>query len=500
MKRVAIWAAVSSLPQAKKVSLEDQLNQGRAHAERHNAQVVAELVVPGESRDIVLFEEACRRIDAYARLDGLISTKGIDVLVYLDRSRLGRTAALSMAVAELCNRAGILLYEMESPPSSMEFVQADHSHMLIGAIKSVDAQQEIRKIQDRHRKGMAGRVEKGKMPGKVNFGYLPVYEAGRLTGYAIDEDAASTIRLIVSLYLDNGYGAANIADHLNRLGRTAPAGGLWGHSQITFLLRRIWRYAGFAELNVHSKTGRPYVRATGNWPAIISEDTARRVVAEREARNSTRRSVHTVYRFTRMVYCGVCGSRLHASTKYRDWTKADGTAGHYEHVSYRCPAEHVMVGEKKITKALSAWIEKFTSHPAARAAWLNQPTIDQSAAIMADIDRLNATIDKLNAGITKADIDYYSHGALGEDSARYQAIVSALKKQITAAQAEITTLQDRLHEEERNSQREQRLDDITEHTLRYLTMDDIRTANAWLRDRFAVTVEARRVTDIQILV
>lgn len=50
MKRVAIWAAVSSLPQAKKVSLEDQLAQGRAHAERHNATVVAELVVPGESR------------------------------------------------------------------------------------------------------------------------------------------------------------------------------------------------------------------------------------------------------------------------------------------------------------------------------------------------------------------------------------------------------------------------------------------------------------------
>lgn len=499
MKRVAIWAAVSSLPQAKKVSLDDQLATGRSHAAQHGASVVAELVVPGESRDIVLFEEACRRIKAYEQLQGLISNRSIDVLIYLDRSRLGRTAALSMAVAELCNRAGILLYEMESPPPTMDFVQADHSHMLIGAIKSVDAQQEIRKIQDRHRKGMAGRVEKGRMPGKVNFGYLPTYEAGRLTGYAIDEDAASTIRLIVLLYLDNGYGATNIADHLNRLGRVAPAGGQWGHSQVTFLLRRIWRYAGFAELNVYTKTNRPYIRAKGTWPSIISEDTARRVVAEREARNSTRRSVHTVYRFTRMVYCGVCGSRLHASTKYRDWIKADGTAGHYEHVSYRCPAEHVMVGEKKIAKALHGLLQTIIEKPETAEAWINRPTIDQSAAIMADIDRLNATIDKLNAGITKADIDYYSHGALGEDSARYQAIVSALKKQVTAAQVEITTLQDRLHEEERNSLREQRLDDITEHTLRYLEMEDVRTANAWLRDRFQVAVESRRVTDIQIL-
>lgn len=499
MKRVAIWAAVSSLPQAKKVSLDDQLATGRAHAERHSAVIVAELVVPGESRDIVLFEEACRRIAAYEQLQGLINNRSIDVLIYLDRSRLGRTAALSMAVAELCNRAGILLYEMDSPPASMEFVQADHSHMLIGAIKSVDAQQEIRKIQDRHRRGMAGRVEKGKMPGKVNWGYVPQYEHGKLSGYAIDEDAAATIRLIVSLYLDNGYGALNIADHLNRLGRPAPEGGQWGHSQITFLLRRVWRYAGYAELNVYTKTNRPYIRAKGNWPAIITEEQARAVIAERDARNSTRRSVHTVYRFTRMVYCSVCGSRLHASTKRRDWLRDDGSSGHYESTYYRCPAEHVMIVENKITKAVTAFVIAIDEQPEFRAAWIDRPTIDNSAAIMTDIERINATIDRLTAGMAKADIDYYGRGALAEDAPRYQAIVSALKKQIAAAQAEITTLQDRLHDEERNSQREQRVDDITANTLRYLQMDDARTANAWLRVRFQITVEPKRVTDIQIL-
>lgn len=84
MKRVAIWAAVSSLPQAKKVSLDDQLASGRSHAALHNASVVAELVVPGESRDIVLFEEACRRIGAYETLKGLIDNRTIDVLIYLD--------------------------------------------------------------------------------------------------------------------------------------------------------------------------------------------------------------------------------------------------------------------------------------------------------------------------------------------------------------------------------------------------------------------------------
>lgn len=496
MKRVAIWAAVSSLPQAKKVSLEDQLATGRDHAARHNAQVVAELVVPGESRDIVLFEEAARRISAYSQLEALIRTKAIDVLVYLDRSRLGRTAALSMAVAELCNRASILLYETESPPQSLEFRPADHSDMLIGAIKSVDAQQEIRKIQERHRKGMIGRVEKGKMPGKVNFGYIPQYEAGRLTGYTIDEEAAATVRLIVMLYLERGFGAPSITEHLNRLGKPAPAGGQWAHSQITFLLRRIWRYAGYAELNVHSATGRPYVSAVGNWPPIISEEDARRVIAEREARNTNRRGVHTVYRFTRMVHCAVCDSRLHASTKYRDWTKADGSPGHYQHVSYRCMAEHIMIGEKKIVKALEAYIRQLDDE-AFRAGLLASPSVDQTAALSAQLEALQAQLDGLRRNMAKADNDHYVAGSL--DAERHSVIVAAIKTKMTAIAADATTLQDRLLSAQDDAQRADRLDDVRLNGLRWLHDEDVRTANTWLRQRFKVYVEARQVVGIEVL-
>ena len=75
--------------------------------------------MPGESRNIVLFEDACRRIDAYARLRKLIETRAFDVLIYLDRSRLGRKASLSMAVVELCHEAGIVTYETENPPASL---------------------------------------------------------------------------------------------------------------------------------------------------------------------------------------------------------------------------------------------------------------------------------------------------------------------------------------------------------------------------------------------
>jgi hypothetical protein len=77
MKKFVSWAAVSSLPQAKKISLEDQLRTNKEHIERHGGALLAELVVPGESRNIVILEEACRRIEAYQKLYDMIEAKAL---------------------------------------------------------------------------------------------------------------------------------------------------------------------------------------------------------------------------------------------------------------------------------------------------------------------------------------------------------------------------------------------------------------------------------------
>lgn len=79
-KRWVLWAAVSSLPQAKKISNENQLQPGREAAAKFDGSIVDELVVPGESRSIVLFEDACARIEAYAQLRQHISNADFDVL------------------------------------------------------------------------------------------------------------------------------------------------------------------------------------------------------------------------------------------------------------------------------------------------------------------------------------------------------------------------------------------------------------------------------------
>lgn len=244
MKDGIAWAAVSSADQVENVSLENQIKMAVDHAQRHNVRLTTVLVIPGKSRHIVLYDRAARTVIGYrlnaddlARLattplteileakekvypyaellDILESAKpNSSVFFFLNRSRLGRTAALSMAVIGLCRESRVKAYDLESPPATLD-ITSSRDDAYVGAIKSTEAENQIWTIQENHQKGMIRRIEKyGKMPGKTNWGYIPQYEAGKLTGYIVDEEAAATVRLIVSLYLDRGFGALNIADHL----------------------------------------------------------------------------------------------------------------------------------------------------------------------------------------------------------------------------------------------------------------------------------------------
>lgn len=66
-KRGLAWSGVSSKKQAENISPQEQLRLCHEHADRHGVQIVAELEV-AESRSITLFEDAARRIPAYAEL------------------------------------------------------------------------------------------------------------------------------------------------------------------------------------------------------------------------------------------------------------------------------------------------------------------------------------------------------------------------------------------------------------------------------------------------
>ncbi|MBX3050850.1 MAG: recombinase family protein [Caldilineaceae bacterium] len=491
--RFVSWAAVSSLPQAKKVSLDDQKATNREHATRHGGQIVAELTVPGESRNIVLFEDACRRIDAYAQLRDLIAAKAFDVLIYLDRSRLGRKASLSMAVVELCHEAGILTYETENPPARLDQIQTSHDDMLIGAIKSVGAQREIEKLQERHRMGMMERVREGKLPAGVPWGWTATYDTDGNRTLTIDEPAAAAIRtMLLDLYLVQGLGLDSVAERLNETGVATPTGLQWEKSNVQGVMRLLWRYAGYSEVN--RRGDRPYTRARGNWPPILSEDEAQSIEDEKKRRVFGRRGVATAYLFSTCVSCAECGNRMVYATHRRN------RPGHKMQVSLRCshhpriPHRHTHISENKVRAALEEAIA-YLQTPENRRAILADSQQTNAAHIETEAAQQQAQAAQIQEAIHRAD-DAYVSGRM--DAERYQRQVERLAAQSAAIAKRLAELDTARKDADHEAHRATRLDEIAADGPAILD-GDTRAANAWLKRHLRLWVEDNEVVRVEYL-
>ena len=304
------WSAVSSLPQAEKISLDTQHADNLAAIARHGGELVADLKVPGHTRFYVELGEAAAvpELSAYATLRDLIAQRAFDVLVYRDLSRLGRTAALCMTIVGLCQRAKIITYETANPPPDLA-PRFGHSDQLIHAINSVGAQQEIHRLQERHKMGMIGRVKRGDTASKAVYGYRLHYGDDGKRRMVVDEVTAAVVRQVIDRYLA-GQGIYTVVRWLNDAGLPSYSGRPWTQRMGMNIIDHVWRYAGFAELNRRSKAGRPYVRAPGNWTPIISAETAEHVENERRQRAANRRLPDDPYRLSGVCVCGVCGGNM----------------------------------------------------------------------------------------------------------------------------------------------------------------------------------------------
>lgn len=478
--RFVSWAAVSSLPQAKKISNEDQLRVNAEYVARHGGQVVEELVVPGESRSIILLEEACRRIPAYDRLVQLIEARSFDVLVYLDRSRLGRKASLSMAIVELCHAANIGTCETES---GGEIVYgATYDQLLVGAIKSVAAQQEINKLTERHRMGMLARVQRGEWPGKLPWGYKYVYSGDGQRSAVVDETAAPVIRRIFDLYL-SGLGVWSIIRILNNEG--APSPGIhcegWVYQTVRVITQRPWRYAGFVE---YSLTGGERVRRPGRSPAIISPETAQRV-EEMIIWQRGRRQTPVVHAFTGVVWCAVCNRPMRRSGEQLK----DGR------IKWRCRGGHSdpSAREDVLRETLIAAVKTLAEHldDDVSSSVASQEEIELHREIESTkkgLDDAYARIERLDEAFAVGvmDLDRYAR-QIKKVQSRIDALTERMKS-LQAQQGLVGTPADRL----------KRRQELVERGISVLDENAIE-ANAFLRTRVRLWCKNRRVIRVEFL-
>lgn len=487
-KRFVIWSAVSTLPQAKKISLEDQIEEAKRHISRHGGDVVATLRVPGQSRSIVLFEDACQRIEAYAELHDMIRRKAFDVLIYLDRSRLGRKASLSMAVVELCHEAGISTYEMESPPASLGLTES-HDDMLIGAIKSVGAQQEIRKLQERHRKGMLGRAKSGKFPNRIPYGYRRVYNLDGSERIEIDTDEAAQMRTaLLDLYVGRSMSQREVAEEMTRRGYTYRTGKPWAVDHVVTILRAVWQASGKVVLNRVSRVNRPQSIHDGAHPAILTDDEAQVIFNEkRNRRGYFKAKARLPRRFSGVLRCGVCGGPLHV----KDDNSSYGVA--YSCRYNRCDGSRIH--ETRIVAYMEDTI-RLLADIANRDAILAATAIDSTVTTLQDIDNINRRLKALDARQARLLRAYVDLGAIDEDDFVEQR--QRLDAERVQLLAQLDTLSATREEIEDAAKLGDRLVDIAQIGIDALH-DAERNANLWLRRHFVITIVDSEVEAIEYL-
>lgn len=516
VKRFVSWAAVSSEEQVKtrhetkqeiyeeeKQSLQNQLRLNREHAAKHGGRIIVELVVDGESRDIVLLEDARQAVNGYMIADGeqrpckpyaelhrLINDRAFDVLIFLNHGRLGRDSALSMAIVRLCHRAGIVTYGTQSPPATLERPTMSHRDYLVDAISAVGYQEEIAEIKRRNTLGMASRVERGDFAYRVPFPWIEKRE-GKKRWVEVDERGAEVIRLLVDLYINQGRSLDDIAAEMNLHGYRTPKGGKWYESRVKYMVDNIWRYAGDTWINKKSLTGRQFVRSKMRWPAIITDEEAQAVEDEQYRRFFGRGSVHTTHRFSQCVYCAVCGQRMGA--QHKSDRKADKS---YSYERYVCPGNHPgkYIQAWRVMEAIDdsiAIIERTGDLTA-----LLSPLEDRTPLLQSKLSKLESQLESHRKRLDRVD-DAYADGAM--DLAGYRRQTERIKADIAVIQEEIDATRHLLLTEQRTGNRLERLQEIAASGRSMLEEADIPKANAFFRRLFRVTVADGRVARIETI-
>lgn len=533
-----IWTAVSSNPQVANVSLDDQLASALQYADRFHVRVKGALVVDGDSRFIVLFHKAAEKVRGlhltpegialaqrvgmqrlakagpqpgvsesfiYADFLHLAESGAFNVLFFLNRSRLGRRAALSIAVADTCKELGIKLFDMESPPSSLD-IATSHDDDLLGAFKSVGFERDVRKLVDDNRKGMQFRAEKGFFGNRVTWGYKPIYsDGGKVVNYEMDLSVKRTMEEFASLYLarrsfqqiaDRLNDLRQIAEGMNDPGYKPPRGDVWIKSKLQGLMDRIWFYAGYTEINKDSRTGRPHFRSKGIWEPMLSEDTVRSMLEEQASRYQSPRTISRTKLFSQCCYCGECGKRMHSTSAW--WKSGKAGKHRYFRERYRC-LDHKGVEKTTIVRRMLEFFADLENDEF-RAALVTPNNPDRSTGIIRQIEICQQSIEQRKTGIARADTDYYIHSSgTTLDEERHRAIVGAAKKQIETMLSEITKLQDQLHAIEKENSRANRIEEIRSECLAKFNDPDVKVANAWLRSRFQIYIRNYDVERIVIL-
>lgn len=308
-KRVAIWCAVSSKPQAAldKTSLADQEALGRSYASRVGGEIGSEVVrvyvVPGHTRDLIFWEEAERTMDAYRELREDCEQRVFDVLWVFDPDRIGRDPALAHQVASLVIKSGAALY-VET--GKYEINDEATAARYIFSFQATSASEDQRKRVERHYHGVRSRVRRGLPSACWPHGYRAVRnEKGRVVGGEHIPGEIEAVKFITERFLA-GDSYSSIASALDGSGWRPRRANKWNYQVVQKITNNDF-YAGYVVYDRDS-SGEVRSEKSDKFPLVWDDETYRAVLRERKHRHRGGRPPATAV--SGCVYCNRCGIKM----------------------------------------------------------------------------------------------------------------------------------------------------------------------------------------------
>lgn len=402
MKKAAIWRAVSSKEQAteEKASLDAQLKSTTAAASDLGAVIIADLCIPGQSRNIPSLEKAARRIDAYRELVELVEADKITHLIVDRADRFGRHHVLTMQVYDLCDRNNVYVYDVSS-----RTLTAPGDDPLLAMVQAYSADRAVRTTSRNNLMGRVERARRGEFSGTLNYGYYYESEKDGTRIVKLDTEKAKRVKRMVELYLSNN-GAKKVAEKL-----TAEFGEIWAMSTVYNMLSRVRVYAG-------------QVSFAGQWfqgkhePVINMESAI--AVERRRAENAMNKNYgRSAQMFSRMVFCKKCNALMVVS-KYR-------IEGKPRRVSYRCKVCNRSIAERRIKKSLIVWLHQEESDMITNEITPIDPAKNRT-------DSMKSRLREIEKSLERLDTRYVS-GQLPEE--RYDRLLKPLEAEAAELRTEI---------------------------------------------------------------
>src|SRR4051812_24156956 len=290
--RAVIYARVSSDPNDRGRSVEEQETECRAVCERNGW----DLVETFKDNDRSASRYATKDRPSYRSLIEFIDAGKADVLVTWESSRSSRDLAEYVRLRNLFERHGVLLSY-----SGRVFDMAEADDRFQTGLDFLLSERESDQTRKRVLRAVRANAEKGRPHGRPLYGYRREYDGrGELVAQVPDEATAPIVREAARRVLD-GETPFAVAQDFDRRGIPTPRNGSrWDLTMI----KRLCINPGYAGKRVHQ--GRVVGDAT--WPPLLDEGAHLALVARLgDPRRRSQRDSSAKHLLSGIVTCGTCG-------------------------------------------------------------------------------------------------------------------------------------------------------------------------------------------------